>query len=246
MANGKRLVAAGIAALIVGLVLTFPARVAYQWFAPGQIALSGISGSVWSGSAAQGSAAGIFLSDVTWRFRPFSLLRLQPGYAVTARLPSGFFETGISIGAGNSVRLDDLKAVVSLASLPASLLPVSGVEGDLNLQFSTLVLTEGTPTEIEGTVGISGLVLRALAPTALGDYRAQFQTEDGVIAGSVEDVSGVLDLDGNLMVDRDRAYSFVGQVAAGPAAPSAVVEQLRYLGSPDPQGRREFRFEGTL
>lgn len=246
MANGKRLVAVGVAALIVGLVLTFPARIAYQWFSPGQVALSGITGSVWNGAAAQGSAGGLFLSDITWSFQPLSLLRLKAGYAVTAKLPSGFFETGIAIGAGSSVQFDDLNAVVPLSSLPGSLLPMAGVDGDLNLQFSTLVLTEGTPTEAEGTVEVSGLVLRALSATALGDYRAQLQTDDGVITGTVEDVSGVLDINGDLVVDRDKAYSFVGQVAAGPNAPPAVNDQLRFLGSPDQQGRREFRFEGTL
>src|SRR5690606_42131284 len=86
MANGKRLVAAGIAALVIGLVLTFPARIAYQWLAPAQVALSSISGSVWNGAAAQGSAAGLFLSDITWTFQPLSLLRLKAGYTVTAKI----------------------------------------------------------------------------------------------------------------------------------------------------------------
>lgn len=245
MASAKRLVAAGVAALLIGLVLTFPARIAYQWFAPGEITLSGISGSVWNGAAAQGSAAGMFLSDITWRFRPLSLLRLKAGYAVTARLPSGFVETGITIGTGNSVQFDDLAAAVPLASLD-SLLPMTGVSGDLNLQFSKLVLTDGFPTEAEGAVGVSGLLLRALSDTALGDYRAQLTTDDGVITGTVEDLSGVLDVSGDLVVDPDRTYSFVGQVAAGADAPAAVNEQLRFLGSPDQQGRREFRFEGSL
>jgi general secretion pathway protein N len=246
VANGKRLVAAGVAALVIGLVLTFPARIAYQWFAPAQLALSGISGSVWNGAAAQGSAAGLFLSDITWSFRPLSLLRLNAGYTVTARLPSGSFETGVSTGGGDSVRFDDLTATVPLASLPDSILPVNGISGVLDLRFETLVLKEGVPTQAEGTVGISRLVLQALSATALGDYRAQLQTGDGIITGTVEDVSGVLDLDGELVLGRDRAFSFIGHVAAGADAPSAVHEQLRFLGSPDQQGRRPFRFEGDL
>ena len=243
--NVKRLVAAGVAVLVIGLVLGFPARVAYQWFAPSQVSLSGISGSVWNGAAAQGSVAGLFLGNITWSFRPSSLLRLKAGYTVTARLPSGFLETGVAVGAGTSVRFDDLSATVPLSSLPDSLLPTTGLGGDLNLRFTTLVLNEGVPAQAEGTLGVSGLVLRALSPTALGDYRAQLHTEDGIIKGTVEDVNGVLDLDGSLEID-DRAFSFIGHVAAGPDAPPAVNEQLRYLGSPDQQGRREFRFEGDL
>jgi hypothetical protein len=90
------------------------------------------------------------------------------------------------------------------------------------------------------------LILRALAPSALGDFRAVLQTNDGVISAVVEDVSGVLDVNGNLVLQSDRTYSFVGQVAASANAPAAVVEQLRFLGSPDQQGLREFRFEGSL
>ena len=243
--NVKRLLAAGVAVLVIGLVLGFPARVAYQGFAPSQVSLSGISGSVWNGAAAQGSVAGLFLSNITWSFRPSSLLRLKAGYTVTARLPSGFLETGVAVGAGNSVRFDDLSATVPLSSLPDSLLPTTGLGGDLNLRFTTLVLNEGVPAQAEGTLGVSGLVLRALSPTTLGDFRAQLHTEGGIIKGTVEDVNGVLDLDGSLEID-DRAFSFIGHVAAGPNAPPAVNEQLRYLGSPDQQGRREFRFEGDL
>lgn len=246
MASGKRLIAAGVAALVVGLVLTFPARIAYQWFAPEQFALSGISGSVWSGAATQGSASGLFLTDITWKFRPLSLFRLKAGYAVAAKLPSGFVETGVAIGTGNRIYLDDFAAAIPLSVL-ASLRPtIGGMSGDLSLQFSKLVFEGGMATEAEGTVAISGLVLEALSATALGDYRAQLQTRDGAIAGTFEDISGEMDVSGNLVLERDGAFSLVGTVAAGPNAPAAIHDELRYLGSPDNQGRREFRLEGTL
>jgi hypothetical protein len=67
-----------------------------------------------------------------------------------------------------------------------------------------------------------------------------------VISGVVEDLSGVLDVSGTFVLNRDRTYSFVGQVAANANAPDTVLEQLRFLGSPDERGRREFRFEGRL
>jgi general secretion pathway protein N len=244
-ASGKRLIAVGVAALVAGLVANFPARVAYHWFAPDELALSGISGSVWNGAAAQGSAGGLFLSELTWRFRALSVFGLKAGYAVSARLPSGFVESDLAVGAGGRMYLNNVAIGVPLASF-GSVLPIAGIEGDISIQFSRLVLAGGVPVEADGIVGISGLVLRALAPSALGDYRAVLQTNDGVISAVVEDVAGVLDVDGNLILQSDGSYSFVGQVAPDANAPAAVVEQLRLLGSPDPQGRREFRFEGSL
>lgn len=245
MASGKRLIAVGVAALVVGLVATFPARIAYQWFAPAGLTLSGISGSVWNGKAAQGSAAGMFLTDLTWQFRPLSLLSLKAGYAVSASLPSGFIETDVAFRAGNRIAFSDLATAVPLATF-APLLPLAGIEGDISLQLKRLVLVDGFPAAADGTVSISGLVLRALSRSALGDYRAELQTGDGAIGVVVEDVSGVLDMDGNLVLQDDGNYSFVGKVAAKADASSAIVEQIGLLGRPDPQGRREFRFEGTL
>jgi general secretion pathway protein N len=233
MARAKRLIAVGVVALVLGLIATFPARIAYQWFAPEELALSGISGSIWNGAATQVSAGGLYLSELTWRFRPLSLFSLKAGYAISGRLPSGFVESDIAFGPGGRVYLDPL-------------LPLTGIEGDVSVQFRRLAFAGGFPVSADGSVSISGLVLRALAPSALGDFRAVFQTNDGVISAVVEDASGVLDVNGNLVLQSDRTYSFVGQVAPNANAPAAVVEQLRFLGSPDQQGRREFRFEGSL
>ena len=41
-------------------------------------------------------------------------------------------------------------------------------------------------------------------------------------------------------------YEFTGQVAAKPGAPINIAQQLQLLGSPDSEGRREFRIEGQL
>lgn len=243
--SGRVLVAVGLAALLAGLVAMFPARVAYQWFAPPQLSLSGISGSVWSGTAAQGSVAGLFVSDVTWSFRPLALFRLALGYDIAARLPGGFIESDVDVGPGGEVRFSDLAATLPLASLQSAF-RLEGIDAELALQFDNVVLEDGFPSELDGSVGLSKLVLRALSPAALGDYRADLQTNDGTITGTVEDVSGVLDLSGNMSLDGNRAYSLIGHVAANAGAPASVTEQLRFLGSPDQQGRREFRFEGSL
>jgi len=245
MARGKRLIAAGAAAFIAALILAFPAHIAYAWFAPAELRLSGISGSAWNGQAMEGEVAGFYFRDLSWRFLPLSLLTLEAGYTVAATVPAGFLQADIALGPGGGVNIGNLTAAVSIASFDA-LLPLNGIEGDVNLQFDRLVLDNGYPTEADGTLGLSSLVVRALSPAALGDYRAVLQTTDGGITGNVEDVSGVLDLAGTLAVSRDRTYSFVGQVAAEANAPDTVIQQLQFLGSPDEQGQREFRFEGRL
>ena len=245
MKNRKRLVLAGIATFVIGLIITFPARVAYQWFAPDDFKLSGINGSVWRGNAAQGTAGGVYLADVNWSFRPLGLLGGKLEFASSSKLASGFFDANVAVGIGGSLTLSDVAGALALDTL-AGVLPLSGIEGDVSVQFEELVVENGIPVAATGTLNIANLVSRYLSPTRLGDYKAEFQTQDDGILGSVESLRGVLELAGTIKLSRDRTYKFTGKVAATPAAPINIAQQLQLLGSPDAQGKREFRIEGQL
>lgn len=245
MKNRKRLILAGIATLIIGLIITFPARVAYQWFAPGELKLSGINGSIWRGNAAQGTAGGVYLADINWSFRPLGLLSGKLEYASTSKLASGFFDANIAIGIGGSLTLSDVAGALALDTL-AGVLPLTGIEGDISVQFEELIVENGLPVEATGTLNIANLVSRYLSPIRLGDYKAVFHTQEDGILGSVESIRGVLELAGTIKLSRDRTYKFTGKVAATSAAPSNIAQQLQLLGSPDAQGMRDFRIEGQL
>jgi general secretion pathway protein N len=245
MPGRKRLIAAGAAALLLGLVVLFPARVAYDWFAPSDVQLSGITGTVWGGRAAEGSAGGFYLGELRWRFRPWSLFLGKAAFSLTANPVSGSVETGVAVGVGGQVSLSSLSAQVPLRSLD-KILTVRGMEGSLAVQFASVVLEDGLPVEADGTVVLSNLVIRALSQAPLGDYRAVFQTGDDGIGAQLEEVAGVIDIAGTVLLRPDRSYSITGQVGAKEGAPAAIGQQLQYLGSPDAQGRRPFRLEGEL
>ncbi|MFQ5982731.1 MAG: type II secretion system protein N [Woeseiaceae bacterium] len=245
MRFSKRLMLAGIVTFVIGLLITFPARVAYQWFAPAELRLSGISGSIWRGKAVQGYAGGVYLSNVTWSFQPLALLTGKLAFETRSNPASGFLDGDIAIGPGGSVTMSNVAGAVSIAAL-ADAFPVTGIEGDLTLEFEELVLRNGLPVAATGTLGIANLVSRYLSPATLGDYRAEFQTVDDGILGAVEALSGVLELDGTIKLTRDRNYEFIGQVAARPNAPAAIAQQLQFLGTPNARGQREFRIEGQL
>ena len=87
--NRRRLIIVGVLTLALGMVTLFPARIAYQWFSPPGIALAGIDGSVWRGSAAEGAFGGVYVRNVEWRMRPLSLFAAQLAYALRADTGSG-------------------------------------------------------------------------------------------------------------------------------------------------------------
>ena len=244
MAAPRTLVAAGLAALLVGLLVNLPARVAYQWFAPQELQLGGLAGSAWNGTAAQGRAGDFYFTDLDWRFRPLGLLAGKAAFMLEARPPGGFLETRLEAGFAGNLRLDDLRAALPLATLPG--MAGAGVEGELGLNLRSLVLEDGWPVAAEGSARLAGLVLRGLSRRPIGDFHAALRESGDGIEAALEDAAGMLDLAGTAILARARSYRVQGRVGPKPQATPEVVQQLRLLGSPDAQGRHEFRFEGSL
>lgn len=241
----KRIVISGLIVFLLVLIVTFPAGVAYRWFAPADLQLNGISGSVWNGSATEGLAAGAYVRDISWRLKPSALLQGQLAFATSADPASGAMNAEVAVGLGGSLELNNLTGTVPL-DLVHNAFQQSGISGDLSLQFSKLVLENGLPVEADGNVTVANFFARDLSAGVLGDYRADFQTTADGISANVQDVAGVLQIAGVITINPDRTYSLVGDVAARPGAPPSIEQQLRFLGSPDERGLRPFRFEGQL
>jgi general secretion pathway protein N len=88
----KALVSIGLVTFVSAFVVMFPARVAYDWFAPSTVQVSGLEGSIWSGSAAEASVAGLYLRDLAWRLRPLRLFTGKLAASIEASPASGFLE----------------------------------------------------------------------------------------------------------------------------------------------------------
>jgi general secretion pathway protein N len=236
---------AGVTTLLVGLMIFFPARVAYHWAAPPNIKLSGISGSLWSGNAAQMSVNGLYARDLRWQLQPLALFTAKLAYAIKASPASGFVEGSVAIGLGGSVTLTDLTAAISLQALEQTL-GIPGIRGNASVQLESLKLIDGFPVSASGVLEIANLRVRTIARSPIGGYRAEIFTQGTGIGASVEDTDGVIDLAGSLQLSSDRSYQFIAQLAAKEEAPSSIRQQLQFLGSANERGQHELRLEGQL
>ena len=245
MQSRRTLILAGAATAVVGLLIMFPARVAYRWFAPPTASLSGIDGTLWHGSARQAIVNGVYLRDLQWRIRPLLLFTARLSYALEARPASGFVETNVAAGLGGSVAFGDLNASVPLEAF-APALGIQGLRGSASLQFERLTFADGVPVAADGSLALQNLVLPQVSRSSIGGYRGDFFTEDDGVAASVEDTDGVLDLAGSLKLSRDRSYQLIAQVAPKASTPESISRQLRVLGSPNARGQHELRLEGQL
>lgn len=246
MTSRRRLIAIGLVTFIAGLIVVFPARVAYHWFAPEQIAVGGISGSVWSGTAQNASSSGVYVTNLSWRFKPLRLFTGKLAYAVAARPATGFVEADVGFGFGGAIHVTDLQGAISLQLLE-QLAVVRGIRGDASLRFERLTFKDGIPVAAEGAVEVSNLVIPMVATESIGGYRAEFHPQqDGGINASVEDTDGALDLAGRIALAPDRSYQFRGLIAAKPETPASLRQQLRFLGTPNDRGQHELNLDGQL
>lgn len=243
--GAKRLVTIGLVTFVVGVIVMFPARVAYHWVAPPTVRLAGIDGSVWSGSASELVVAGIYLREVEWALRPASLLTGKLGLRLEAVPPGGFLESDVSLTFGGKFIVSDLKASLPVQMF-ADVLNMPGLSGTASLEFPRLRLDNGLLAEAKGTIAVTSLVAPLIDPSPIGAYRVEFVNSDSGVVASIEDTAGAFDLAGSLNIHVDGKYEFLGLVAANDQTPAKLRGQLRFLGSPNERGQHEVRFEGSL
>ncbi len=240
----RGLLATGTAVLLLGLVTLFPARVAVRWFAPPEIAISGIDGSVWHGSAAEASIGGNYFQNTSWRISPLRLLTGKLSYRIRTNPVSGFIESEVAVGLGDTLSLTNLSAAMPLALLEDVVI-VAGLQGNASLTFERVEIVDGLPTVADGSVVIDNLVVPPFGRSSLGGYKMEFFTQSEGIAASIEETDGVVDLAGSLEVKNDRSYKFIAQVVETSDTPQSLRQILRHLPTNE-RGQRELRDEGIL
>lgn len=241
----KTLLFVGLLTFVAAFIMRFPARVAYDWFAPSAVQLSGLEGTIWSGSAAGVSAAGLYLRDLKWRLRPLRLVTGKVAASIEASPSSGFLQADIAAGLGGDITFANVNGSIPLRDF-AAIVRVPGLAGNASVQFERLRLRDGLPIAADGTLAVADLVAPVVDPSSIGGYRAEFFTDDNAVVASVEDVNGVFDLAGSLTVSADRNYQFLGKVAATDNTSEKLRRQLRFLGSPNDRGQHDIRLEGQL
>jgi len=237
---------AGMLAFLVGALTLFPARAAYRWFAPPEVTLAGIEGTVWNGRADNATAFGVYIRNLEWQIRPLALLTGRLTLDARGELVSGFAEGRLSAGIGGNVSLSDVAASLALPSL-ADTFNMANLDGTANIRFERIDIRDGVPTAANGTIEVADLLAPKIYPRGpIGGYRAEFFTQENGIAASVEDTDGVIDMAGSLTVNEDRSYVFLAAIAPKPEADEGLRNQMRFLGTPDERGQYELRLEGRL
>lgn len=252
MPNKGSWIALGIGAYLAFVIATFPADVAYRWFAPPELRLAAISGTVWSGSAALGSVAGLSMRDVLWNVSAWPLVLGRASGRFEARLADGFAR-GEASATMSRIVLRNVQASTPLQAL-VGLLPLHDTSGQVSVDLPRLELERGWPVRVVGTLRVNELEVAPLLPTQaggpipLGSYEIEFVDADGDgVQGRVTDRGGPLEVNGRVALGADRGYELEAHVSARPEASQDLVRGLEIMtGEPDASGRRPFNMSGSL
>lgn len=245
MRSMRNLIIVALISAVAGLIVMLPARVVYRWVVPPEIAISGIHGTAWIGSASEAAVNGFYLRDIEWRLNPLRFFTGTFSYQLNATPVSGFLESEVNVSFGGEVSLSRLRAALPL-ELFAGASGLRGLQGSASLEFERVEFADGFIVAADGTVKVADLVVPLIGRDSLGGYKAEFFTQDNGIAASIEDTDGVVDLAGSLQIKSDRTFRFLGQVVAKPDTPQSVLKQLRFLPPANDRGQQEVRLEGVL
>lgn len=243
--------ALGLLVYLAALAITFPASRAYglahHYFGetPLPVAAAGIDGSLWRGSADLLAVQGVKLGPAAWHISPLHLLggALAGDWRVAPA--GGNVEGRVRYGLDGTTELREVTGQLPVAWLLAQFahLPVQ-VDGTLSLQLEGLTL--GPELSGSGTVVWNGAAITAPQSLKLGDLKLVITpAEGGGLSGALSDAGGPLSVAGTLSVSADRLYRIDARLAARePGSP--LVQALRLLGPPGPDGKVKLQMSGRL
>ena len=208
MSRVWRLVALGVAAYLLILVVTFPAA-RISGVLQDQVAdlsLNRVSGSAFSGQAAQLVYQGLDLGEVHWQFRPLALLLGRLEYRLELMSPANYGELSIGKTLTGRTHVHD----VDIELLPGRLVnhysptPVD-TSGTVHLAFETFNPGADYSGEVNGRLEWRDAVILEPVSLVLGQLALDVVTEGGELVGRIAN-GGDLGASGELALSAAYAY----------------------------------------
>lgn len=237
----------GLLAFLFFLALFLPATLLLRFLPPG-VALDGLAGTVWSGSAASVRVGARSLGAIQWDCRCMALVSGRLRYAITLEPPpSGRVALLLTASPSGAVSVDDVQGSLPLEALAGIGVP-SGWQGRLEFDGAAAAFDRERITALTGQVRMLDLRAPARPRQDLGGYEIAlgegFASSD-VLGGRIRDLGGPLAVRGTVRFEDGRRYLAEGEVAPTSRAPAGLLDALTFLGPPDASGRRPFTIEGS-
>ena len=209
-----------------------------------ELQLGGVSGSIWSGDAAQLSFQGMSLGAVHWRFDWLALFRFS--YGMHLDLSGDASLSGRLDSRGKRLFLRSVSGRIPVSMLDSWLpLPPHSLSGSLRLDLKSVTLVDGKITGAEGELDLEEASLNWPSSMALGSFAMTLSpAADGGVTAHIADLQSPLKLQADLSLGSDGAYHLTGLLSPKDATDTATRDLLNNLGPADSTGQHHFDFKG--
>lgn len=246
---------AGTLIFMLWLIATIPARLvlAHVSNAVPMFYAEGVSGTIWSGSAARVviNAAGFSqdLGETHWQLHPTALLLGRLSVSLNARNGREHVTTDASVSLGGKIRLSNTDI-----SLPASIirsyapLPAQ-IDGTLSLQMKSAAISSSVLDELDGVITWQDAQIDfSGTPVKIGGVVAQLSLGDkGHYQVVLSDLGGDLGVAGQvLFMPQERNWSADVKLTPRPGLDPTVAGMITQFGARDASGAVSFRQAGKL
>jgi general secretion pathway protein N len=233
----------------VAFLAVLLARLPADWIVPSgprvPFACAALEGTLWSGTCSGLMLQGRPFGELSWELQPLKLLRGRLGAHLTLSGPAAQAVADTEFGLGGSVTARNVRADLTLDPKLLPGMPPQ-LHGQAHLDLPLVLVRGGVLAQLKGTIEAHDLEDRSGNVTPLGSYAVSFPGGDAEPVGQIKDLGGPLSLQGTLRLPRQGGYDLEGTVATRPEASPELISNLRFLGSPDASGRRQFTMTGTF
>ena len=241
----KKQVLVSLFALLLMLILQFPAITAINSINKNNLKVNGVNGTVWKGSASEISSNEIYLRQTKWKIVPSELLKGNLTFDISTYPFNGQLKFNLILDLMNNLSATDIKG-----NFPNDILeiiaPFLGVSSEIDMNIKSLSLNNKNINQLEGQILLNNLVMKGISNRVLGSYKIDLFERNGEIYGSIDDVSGEVDIAATMSLTLSGKYFIDGAVSEKQNTSNQVRTILSFLGAENENGQRSFRFEGEI
>ena len=233
-----------VAAYLVFLVATIPAALVVPSFTKTlPVKLTGLGGTVWTGSATQVNLGKLQWQGANWRIHPWSLLLTKLAMTTSLGDQNNNFRGKVTISRSGRLSLEEAYLSMPLENLQALSygMPVA-YQGRLDAYLPLVIFERNQLFVVDGRVTLGGIKLTAPQLIELGNIKVEFKANnEGESVGQVSSVDGPVRIEGQIQLKRSAEVLVNLQLAARETG-SDIDKALMLLGKRDPSGRVAFNY----
>ena len=241
----KKQLLISIFALLLMLIFQFPAITAINSINKNNLKVNGVNGTVWKGSASEISSNEIYLRQTKWKIVPSELLKGNLTFNISTYPFNGQLKFNLNLDIMNNLSATDIKGNFPNDTLEI-IAPFLGVSSEIDMNIKSLSLNNKGINQLEGQILLNNLVMKGISNRVLGSYKIDLFERNGEIYGSIDDVSGEVDIAATISLTLSGKYIIDGAVSAKQNTSNQVRAILSFLGAQNENGQRSFRFEGEI